>query len=170
VMLSFLFRATSNNVLIVSVVILIGIFSVYDYSNNTIAMGKTGEIISRENQEAMSNALQAIHASANKSLPRVFCTASGQAIAMDDDSCILLTTIMYNQSTDNLPQPIVWKNANVDYAIKYSGNWNEKNSYIDTSAHPKIIFERTGHFADFERTYDPSGLKGLDTLRVYEYR
>jgi hypothetical protein len=77
---------------------------------------------------------------------------------------------MYNQPIDNLPQPALWKNANIDYAIKYSGNWSEKNSYIDTSTHPKIIFERTGLFTDFSRAYEPWDMKALDTLRVYEYQ
>ncbi|HET6400727.1 MAG TPA: hypothetical protein VFH95_04930 [Candidatus Kapabacteria bacterium] len=170
IMISFLFRASSNKVLTMSVVLLIGVFSVYDYSNNSAAMGQTGEVISRENQSAITDALRILHSHANKSIPRVFCTASGQATVMDDDSCALVTTIMYNQPIDNLPASTLWKNANIDYAIKYSGNWSEKNSYIDTSTHPRIIFERAGHFTDYERTYDPSGLKALDTLRVYEYR
>lgn len=165
-----LYRLSSVKLLVASIALLIGVFSLYDYAQATDTMGTVGETISSENASAIRAALAAIHARSKNKIPRVFCTVAGQSIAMDDDSCMLFTTVMYNQPAPAVPDSTIWQQAHIDYAIKYTGNWDEINSYIDTASHPKIIFERTGHFADFARSYDPAGFRALDTLRVYEYR
>jgi len=165
-----MYRIPSRKFLIVPVVIIIAVFSVWDYVSATDTMGSVGETISRENEHVMRSALAVIHTRSNNKVPRVFCTVAGQAIAMDDDSIVLFTTVMYNQPAAKVPDSTIWNRAKIDYAIKYSGNYKEVNSYIDTTSHPNIIFERTGHFADFARSYDAAGLMQIDTLRVYEFR
>ena len=155
-------------------------FGLWRYDIDTTRMGNVGEIITAANKTAVTDALATIHSwhkgrNDHSYKPRIFSTTAGQAITMDD-SCELITPVIYIQPSDNsISQNNLWKRAKIDYAIVCNSargqDWNEDDASIDSTArsHSRIIFERIGPVSDIGRSYDPSGLKNLDTLIVYEF-
>jgi hypothetical protein len=150
-------------------------FALMSYQIDAIKLGVVGETITRANRQAMNDALAAIHLR-RAGKPRIFSAVPGQYIAMDD-SCELLTPVLYDWPSDKrLSRRDLWNNARIDYAIIFrlaSGcdDWRQTDSSIDGLARSrsKLIFERTGPLTDIARPYDPSNLGLPDTLRVYEF-
>jgi len=156
------------------------VYAVLLYGINAHTMGTAGQAITSANKNAVTEALAAIHShnlgkNNHSNPPRVFSTIPGQYIAMDD-SCELLTPVIFDHPIDTtISNSERWKRARIDYAIvcnpAYNYDWIQTDSIIDWQARSrsKIIFESIGLFSDIGRSYDPPGLKKLDTLRVYEF-
>jgi hypothetical protein len=145
------------------------------YWIDTSTIGTGAEKITATNNEAVKEALATIH-TRHPGVPRIYSTVTAEGVAMDD-SCILITPIMYYQPIDaEATREDLWKRAKIDYAIvcnpAHSLDWNETDSCIDwrDRSNAKMIFERVGPLWDIGRSYDANDLKLLDTLRVYEFR
>jgi Dolichyl-phosphate-mannose-protein mannosyltransferase len=150
-------------------------FALWQYEADTAKLGAAGEFITASNTTAVTDALAAIHAR-RAGMLRIFSTVPGENIAMDD-SCTLITPVMYVQPIDTTMSPKdLWNAAKIDYAIVCipahgSDDWRQTDVAVDPSARSRarVIFERLGAFSDIRRSNDPSDLKNLDTLRVYEF-
>ena len=150
------------------------LFALWRYDVDATKMGSAGEIITSANKNAVAEALATIH-SRHSGRPRIFSTVPGQAVVMDDSSD-LLTPVMYDwPSNKTQSHAAIWKSAHIDYAIvcnQARGNdRGEADSSIDWlfRSNARLIFQCMGPFSDIDRPYDPSNLKLLDTLRVYEF-
>jgi hypothetical protein len=150
------------------------LFALWRYEIDTTILGEGGDKITAANNAVMSEALATIH-SRHAGVPRIYSTVTGESVAMDD-SCILITPIMYYQPLDShASREDLWKRANIGYAIvcnpAHPLDWNETDSCISWSdrSRAKVIFERVGAFYDMGRSYNASDLNLLDTLRVYEF-
>jgi hypothetical protein len=151
------------------------VFTLWRYKIDTIILGEGGEKITAANNTAVREALATIHSHCTD-MPRIYSTVTGEAVTMDD-SCTLITPIMYYQPLDShASREDLWNHANIKYAIvcnpAHSLDWNETDSCISWSdrSHGTVIFERVGIFSDIGRSYNPSDLSLLDTLRVYEFQ
>ena len=117
----------------------------------------------RTNNAVISEALATIH-SRRAGIPRIYSTVTGESVAMDD-SCILITPIMYYQPLIPCVCEDLWERADIGYAIvcnpAHPLDWNETDSCISWSerSRAKIIFERVGAFYDMGRSYNPSDFK-----------
>ncbi len=178
VIISFLFgifSPVSRRIVTVALAICL-MFSLWRYEVDTMALGRVGEQITEANKEAISEALVAIHSRKPGRL-RIFSAVSGQGVTMDD-SCDLLTPVMYDWPSDkSLSRREIWNRANIDYAIvfKTASRFDDRRP-IDSSigwlalSHAQLIFERVGAITDIDRPYDQINLQKLDTLRVYEFQ
>ena len=177
IVLSFLLRTLprfSTGILVLALNVCM-IYGVKQYYSETTILSAGGERITAANRAAVSEALAMIH-SHFVGKPRIYSTVTAEAVAMDD-SCILITPIMYYQPIDaKATREELWERANINYAIvcnpAHNLDWNETDSciaWLDRS-HAKIIFEQVGPFWDIGRSYQQSDLILLDTLRVYEFR
>jgi hypothetical protein len=176
VLISFLIRVLPRMPVVALTLALIAclIYGVLEYAIDSIKVGEAGKTITIANNIAIKNALATIH-SRYIGRPHIFSSIIGQSLAMDD-SCDLVTPVMYIQPSDHIvSRSELWNRAKINYAIvcdqANGGDWNESDSSIEWTArsHAQIIFERVGLFSDISRSYDPSGLKSLDTLRVFEF-
>jgi hypothetical protein len=151
------------------------VFALWGYVSDTVMLGITGKTITEANKTAVMEALSTIH-SRHVGRIRIFSTVPGESISMDD-SCELVTPIMYIQPSDTgASRDDLWKHAAIDYAIicnpAHNYDWMQTDSSIAWLARSRsqIIFERIGPFSDIGRSYNSADLKFLDTLRVYEFR
>ena len=131
------------------------VLGIWRYEADTNKQGTVGVAITSANAIAVKDALATIHSrraqSGRTGLPRIFATTVAQAIAMDD-SCELVTPVMYVHPYGATPRRLLWERARIEYAIVCdgTGDWNEDSETIDSSArsHSRIIFERTGVLFD----------------------
>jgi len=168
----------SSSTVLSAVVFVCLVLGLLHYGVEVLKMGATGDTITAANKSAVTNALAAIHAH-HAGRVRVFCTVPAQAVAMDDDSCELITPVIFVEPTgQSMSRNELWTRANINYAIvcvspHRSIDWDDVNTYTYPADRSRehLIFEQAGPFSDIGRvTYDPSDLRALDTLRVYEYR